>query len=317
MTGLRMLITGASGLLGRWVAHLGSHSFQVLGTYHTHPIHLPRVETIPLDLRDEPRVHQVVHTWQPHIIIHTAVYIGDEETMEAVIVRGTEHLARAAAAVRARLIHLSTDLVFDGETGWYREEDPPRPIMPYGQAKTRAETIVQALVADAVIVRTSLICHLNPPDPRTQWIVDSAREGKPITLFEDEYRTPVWVSDLAAALLELATHPYRGILHLAGPQRLSRYELGIRMAQALGVPVAGIGRGRSRESGLIRPLDASLNTERARRLLRTPLHSIDDGLADPGISRRPAPILKAHKKQGPEPGGSGPWHTTPGGERSK
>ena len=309
----RLLITGISGFLGRWVAWFARDAYDVVGTYYRHPVALAGCHTFPLDVRDRREVQRAVRRWQPAVVIHAAVAIGDPDVMWPVIVDGSAHVAEAAAATGARLLHISTDLVFDGETGGYTEADPPRPILPYGQAKYEAERQVRRLHPQAVVVRPSLLCHLNPPDPRTQWVLDGLAGRAEVTLFVDEYRTPAWVTDVARALVELAGHSYTGILHLAGPQRLSRYELAVRLVRALGYSPAGLRRGRSRDSGLIRPLDTSLDATRARKLLRTRLHSIDEGLQRPEVSRWPDPL---EKRQAPEPGDSGAWHTTPGGERS-
>ena len=94
----------------------------------------------------------------------------------------------------------------------------------------------------------------------------------PVALFTDEYRSPVRIEDLAAALVELVEHNYRGVLHVAGPERLSRYELGLRIAAYHGrEPSPGILRGTVAGSGLIRPRDCTLDIALARRILRTPL----------------------------------------------
>ena len=281
MTRPRLCVLGASGLLGRWVAFLARETWDVCGTYYRHPLPLPGVSMYRLDIRDGAEVRAFLRAQRPHVLVHTAVFIGREPTMRDVIVGGVEHVARALEGTATRLIYLSTDLVFDGEKGNYSEDDPPHPIMPYGRDKAESEAIVLARVADAVVVRTSLLCHLNPPDPRTQWMLDRIEQGDPPTLFVDEYRSPLWVTDLAAALMELAGSSYRGILHLAGPQPLSRYDLGTRLLAALGVPADAVRAGRSRESGMVRPLDTTLDSRRAYGLLRTRIRSIDEGLQDP------------------------------------
>jgi dTDP-4-dehydrorhamnose reductase len=208
----------------------------------------------------------------------------------------------AASQVGARLIHLSTDVLFDGEHAPYRESDPPAPITFYGAAKAAAEGIV-ATYPNHVIVRTSLVTCFDPPDRSTATVLQAlgepTREGtsegengseeerapplpqsplppfspaRPVTLFTDEYRSPVRIEDLAAALVELVEHNYRGVLHVAGPERLSRYELGLRIVAYHGrEPSPGILRGTVAGSGLIRPRDCTLDIALARRILRTPL----------------------------------------------
>ena len=214
---------------------------------------------------------------------------------------GTRHVARAAAAVGARLIHISTDVLFDGEKGNYSEEDPPSPITPYGRSKALAEEAVRASGAEAVILRTSLIygpaaeiSDATSPDIRwrhwdrqTRWIVGDLKSGEPVHLFTDECRCPVWVRSLASALVELAGRTYRGILHVGGAQALSRYAFGLRLARFHGVDPEGITPALSRESGLVRPLDCTLDCSRAQ-MLRTPLPGVDTILRahTPSVPRR-------------------------------
>jgi dTDP-4-dehydrorhamnose reductase len=156
----------------------------------------------------------------PAAVVHTAYAMGDRETN----VRGARNVALAAHRVGARLIHLSTDLVFDGEHGApYTEADEPRPVMEYGQQKLEAEQLVRRAHPDALIVRTSLL--IGPPDGQQEAL---ARRDD-VTFFTDEIRSPIRVADLAAALLELAGTELAGVLHVAGPEALTRAELAARL----------------------------------------------------------------------------------------
>lgn len=266
-----LLITGISGYVGRAVAPLATAAFaSVTGTYHRHAppsspagvaaVHAP-IEAIPALIRD----------LRPAVVLHTAAAWLTEDEAQAVIVDGTRGIAEAAAEVGARLVHLSTDLVFDGEHGPYSEDDPPAPVNFYGAAKAEAERIVAATMKDAVIVRTSLVTCFDPPDPRTEPILAALRgERAPVTLFTDEYRCPVRTEDLAAALMELAQNDYAGIMHVAGPERLSRHALGLRIAAYHNLPPdAALHAALSANSGMIRPRDCALRIDRARRILRT------------------------------------------------
>jgi len=238
-----------------------------------------------LDVRDEAAVVRLLKAVAPHVVIHTVASYEAEE-LQPVIVEGTRHVAKASQAVEARLIHLSTDLVFNGRKGNYCEEDPISPITPYGRAKATAEEIVHETVADAVIVRTSLIYGWDPIDRGTRWVLESLRDGQPIHLFTDEMRCPIWVETLAHAVLELAVSDYRGVLHVAGSQALSRYDFGMRLARFHGLDPAGITPARSCESGLVRPLDCTLDVRRAQALLKTPLLGVDDVLVTHRVDQR-------------------------------
>ena len=223
---------------------------------------------------------------RPAVIVHTAASNpGGGADFEATNVSGTRHVARAAAACGARLIHISTDVIFDGQKGNYVEQDLPAPLTPYGRSKALAEEEVHAHLflpgAEAVIVRTSLIYGWRPHVGRhTRWIVEDLEAGKPVRLFIDELRCPVWVESLAAAVVELAEMSYTGVLHIAGAQPLSRYEFGVRLLRFHGLDTSPLIPVRSpvNRSGLLRPLRCTLDSSRARALLRTPLPGVDEVL---------------------------------------
>ncbi len=273
-----LLITGGSGYLGSHLAPEARSAWRVVATCFSHPVVPPGCAVVRLDIRDGEAVLRLLDEVRPEVVIHTAADMGSP-CMEEVIVDGTRHVAAAASAVGARLVHLSSDMVFDGEHAPYCESDPPAPITAYGRAKAAAEQIAGECCPGAAIVRTSLIYGLRPADPRTVWVTSCLRERRPITLFTDEVRSPVWVKQLASALLELAGGQQTGNWHLAGPQPLSRYELGERLARAYGVDPAGITPGLGRDSGLIRPRDLTLDVSKAQRELRSPLWGVDEVLA--------------------------------------
>ncbi|MCW5880354.1 MAG: sugar nucleotide-binding protein [Anaerolineae bacterium] len=226
-----------------------------------------------LDICDAEAVRALVHQVRPAAILHTA-YQFNTPDMERVIVQGTRHVAQASAAVGARLVHLSTDVVFDGRQGMYRETDEPRPVHAYGRAKLVSEGDVRRLTPAAAIVRTSLVYGFDPPDPRTAWVIETARQRGAITLFTDEMRCPIYAPDLAAALLEVAAGDHAGPLHVAGPEALSRYEFGVLLCQAVGVDPSPIQAAPAAASGLTRPLDCTLDTTLAQRLLYTRLRGV-------------------------------------------
>jgi dTDP-4-dehydrorhamnose reductase len=276
-----MFVTGGSGYLGGWVVRLARAGWDVTATYLTHPVDEPGAMWRRLDVRDEAAVEALIDEVCPAVIVHTAAanpgYGGAD--FEATNATGARHVARAVAAYGARLIHISSDVIFDGEKGNYVEEDPPSPITPYGRSKALAEEEVRSSRAEAVIVRTSLIYGWRPRLARqVRWIVDDLEAGKPVRLFTDELRCPVWVESLAAAVVELAGLDYTGVLHVAGAQPLSRYEFGLRLLRFHGLDPNPVIPARCRESGLRRPLDCTLDCSRARSLLRTPLPGVDQVL---------------------------------------
>jgi dTDP-4-dehydrorhamnose reductase len=273
-----LLITGGSGYLGQ---HLIEHAaaWEVTATYFARAFTPARGHAIALDLRDEAATHAAIAELRPQAILHTACSNRSAEH-QAAIVPAARHLARAAQSLDIHLVHVSSDMVFDGEHPPYGDDAPPQPITDYARAKAEAERVVAELCPKAVIARPSLIWGLTPIDHQTRWLADAARNGQPVTLFTDEFRCPTYVHDVCAALLELAARPdLHGPINLVGPQRLSRWDFGMKLLAALHISLsASVTARTARESGLARPRDLTLTTARAQRELKTRLRSVDEVL---------------------------------------
>ncbi len=275
-----MLVTGGSGYLGRWVAELARSDWDVTSTFATKPGKLDAVEWQRLDVRDADAVSALITETMPMVVVHTAALnpgLGND--FEAVNVTGTANVANAAVIAGARLIHMSTDMVFDGQRGGYREDDPQRPLNDYGQSKAAAEQAVLESGVNAVIVRTSLIYGWRPTVARAaQWMIDALDRHEIVRLWSDEIRCPIWVESLAAAIVELAGLDYTGPLHIAGEETMSRYQFGVALLRFHHIdrgPVFAVPVPRDQP----RPHDCTLDTSRARELLETPLPGVSQVLS--------------------------------------
>jgi dTDP-4-dehydrorhamnose reductase len=239
---MRVHVTGATGFLGRELMRL-----------------LPEATGERVDVRDAGAVQSLLERLRPDVVVHTAYRQDGPGAWETTAI-GAENVARAGAVTGARLVHLSTDVVFDGRQGRpYLEEDVPCPCTAYGRAKAEAEGLVAAAHPSALIVRTSLIVGGPGHEPSKH---ELAALDPGATFYEDEIRSPVQVTDLARALVELAALDLAGPLHVAGADDLSRAELA-ELAAGRPVHRAPAPPGR--------PLDCRLDSSRARGLLAVTL----------------------------------------------
>ena len=277
---MKLLVPGGSGYVGAGILRRVPPEWKIAATFLAHPFEQSGVAAFRVDVRDADAVNRLFDGFRPDIVIHTAALMSGEEMM-AVNVDGSRHIARAATRYHARLIHLSSDVIFDGEHAPYDESASTAPITPYAESKARAEQVIQEEYADPVIVRTSLVYGFAPMDPRTRQTLD----GEMPRLFTDEYRCPICVDDLADALIELAQKPVFSektgfsALNIAGPQRLSRHEFGVELARAFGVEPR-FQPALSASSPTPRPRDCALDISRAQKLLRTRLRSVDQVITE-------------------------------------
>ena len=280
----RLFITGGTGYLSSALLRRAAEAGHLIcaSYFSQSPPVAPNTIWTPLDIREPIAVEEAMEHFQPEVVIHTAFRQFGPDVW-AITAEGSGNVARAAASLGARLIHMSSDVIFDGEGERpYNEQDPPNPISDYGSAKAAAEQMVTATDPTAAIVRTSLIYGFEPIDRQTQFALEVAAGQRNDRLFSDEYRCPVFVEDLAAALLELAESDYAGILNVAGAERLSRYEFGTLMVRACGADPALIGAALSAESGMRRPRNCTLDIGRAQAILKTQLRGVREVLRDLG-----------------------------------
>ena len=273
---MTLLVVGGSGFLGR---ELLRRSPGAIGT-----------SSADVDIRDEAAVAALFERLRPRVAVNTAYRREDP----ASTFDGAVFVARAAAATGARLVQMSTDLVFDGEKGSpYVEDDAPAPLSEYGRDKADAEAAVLQACPGAAVVRTSLIYGGAEPGPQ-----ELLAASPSAAFFTDEVRCPIQVGDLAEALLVLAATDYAGLLHVAGADRVSRHEFAelltggpvrtASLADAIsrhelasllsGGPVRAASLADAAEP---RAPDCSLSIERAGDLLGTRLRGAREVLEDP------------------------------------
>jgi dTDP-4-dehydrorhamnose reductase len=257
----RLFVTGLGGYLGGELGRRAPRAgWEVEGV----------IGHAQLDVRDADAVRAAVVAARPDVVVHTAYRMDDA----GVNVEGTRAVGAAAAAAGARLVHLSTDVVFgDGERP-LREDDPPGPVTAYGESKLEAE---QVCGPDALIVRTSLLYGGERPSPHEVAAIEAADGARDMSFFTDEVRCPIAVGDLAEALLELATMDISGPLHVAGADAVDRLHFARLVAARHGRDPDAL---RGGTGGPGRPKRLALDCSRARALLRTPLRGVREVLGE-------------------------------------
>ena len=286
----RLLVTGANGFVAGSVLTQAGESWQLhalsrgVSLAPRQNLHWHSYDS------DAQSLTQLFRELKPDVVIHTAA-LADIDFCQAnpvaarkVNVALTQTLAKLCADCGSKLIFCSTDTIFDGERAPYKEEDSPRPVNLYAETKVEAEKIVSALGARAVIARLSLVVGLPVMGAGNSFLarmLAAFKAGRTVTVPAHEIRTPVDVITVGRALLELASLDHHGILHLAGNERLNRFEMAQRIARRFGFserlvtpqpPAITPGRAP-------RPRDVSLANAKVCATLKTPMRSFDEALS--------------------------------------
>ena len=274
---MRILVTGASGNLGAYVLDA------LRGTDHERVAWSGRaggersgVTLGPIDLLDCEAIRSRLDQDDPDAVVHLAAVSAATEVRRdlpkarAVNVEATGEIASWCARRDRRLVFSSTDLVFDGSRSWNREDDPAEPILAYGRTKREAERLVLS-TPGGLVARLPLM--FGPSRCGKPGFFDGAmsdlRRGSPRSFFADEFRSPLDYATAAAILVHLVPMEVAGTLHVAGVERVSRFDLMRRSAAAMGLDASLVRpslRGDA-PGAEPRPADVSLSTERLAALL--------------------------------------------------
>lgn len=294
----KMLVIGGSGFIGaRLVASATDAGYEVAYTYLNHSLQLPlKGYRVALD-QVTPELQDCLTEFQPQVVVYSAVppfvYANGEELHRQVSVEGVErtlHLLKQSAPA-ARFVYLSTNMVFGGGRGLYSELDLPDPELrhdpyrAYGITKYAGEQVALENWADTIVARTSVVYgrDLNSKlYPRVAAMVETLQAGKELVRFRDRYITPTLVDNLVEALLEVVKpdFTYRGVLHLAGSERLTDYDFAVYLAQCLGIDT-GLVKSESIADAPVMassPRDQSIAVDFTQSLLRTRLLDVKEQL---------------------------------------
>lgn len=237
----RLLIIGSTGFLGQHVARKAGGAFEVFESDVVRPV---GERGVSIDITSAGSVNSAFDQTKPDCaVLLAAVSDIDQceqrpELAEAVNVCGTAHVAAACQRMGTRLLFTSSAAVFDGTRHGYRESDAPTPVSVYGRTKARAEQLIATELPETIILRLALVIGYAQGDGTNAMLNKFAaklRAGEPVSLPTFEYRNPIDAVTLSDAILELLTNKSAtGVFHLGATESISRFELGVQLAERLG-----------------------------------------------------------------------------------
>lgn len=289
---LRILITGANGMLGqRTVDHYSKKKNIELFTcsFENDPA-FENVEYISCDISNRDNIKKIIYDFCPDFIINTAAFTNVDlseshrELAWKVNVKGVEYITEAARVIDAHIIHFSSDYIFDGKDGPYDEDATPNPIGYYGRTKLASENVLKIGGALFTIIRTNVLygVTVNSRPDFVKWVVNSVRNGEHIKIVDDQINNPTFIDDLVQAISKIIEFRKQGIYNIGGREFLSRYEFTKLIADFFNLDERYIAPIKTKDLNqpAKRPLKSGLNIIKAETELGYKPHTILESLAE-------------------------------------
>jgi dTDP-4-dehydrorhamnose reductase len=285
---MRLLVTGASGLLGLNLGLLAHHlGYDVVGLVHSHQLQGVPFKIEAVDFLETENALATIKGLQPDAIIHCAAIANLHQAekfpdlAQKLNADVPGELAEAAFEWSVPFLHISTDAIYDGKKGAYVETDPPNPLSVYARSKLAGEHRVQEANPNALIARVVFYgWSLSGNRSLSEFFYNNLKDQIPHKGFIDTFFSPLYVEDLAEILLEMLVKNLKGVYHVVSPEHLSKYEFGVRIAEKFGF-----------DPNLVQPIKMSEMKREAPRSLKLildpgkvqkdlghPLPSVDTGI---------------------------------------
>ncbi|MFZ4622057.1 MAG: dTDP-4-dehydrorhamnose reductase [Bacteroidota bacterium] len=288
----RVLVCGSNGLLGQRLALLldSDDEYEVLHSSHHRSFVQSDIliDYTQLDISNRSDVKSLVTSFRPDVILNAAAMTNvdlcerERELAWKMNVTAVENLTEVSRRIGAKLVHVSTDYVFDGKTGHYSETDRVNPVNYYGKTKLAGENVIVSSGIDFTILRTILVygTGVNVKNNFALWVINSLHEKKNIRCAVDQISTPTHVADLAAAVKQSVDAQAEGIFHISGSEAVSRYDFAVRAAEVFGYDPTAIARVTSAElqQFAVRPLHTSFVIEKAKNAFNYHPMNVTQGL---------------------------------------
>ncbi|PQJ79016.1 dTDP-4-dehydrorhamnose reductase [Polaribacter porphyrae] len=267
----KVVITGSNGLLGQSLVNLllrEKEKYQVFGfSRGENRSGREDFSYISIDITNQEKLKKSIKEIQPNFIINTAAMTqvddceNNKKACDILNIDVVKWLAEISDEINCYLIHLSTDFIFDGKKGYYKEEDEPNPLSYYGLSKLKSEQVLTNSNINYTILRTILVYGKVFDMSRSNivlWVREMLSKGKEITIVDDQYRTPTYVEDLAMACKITMDKKATGIYHIASNKLLSVYKIAQQIADTFGL-----------DKSLIKPISTVTLNQTAPRPTKT------------------------------------------------
>ncbi|QMU65284.1 MAG: sugar nucleotide-binding protein [Flavobacteriaceae bacterium] len=267
----KVVITGSNGLLGQTLIELlmkEKNQYDIYGLSRgKNRAERDDFHYYPIDITNTKKLEKVLYKIAPDVIIHTAAMTNvdaceiNKDACDVLNINVVSNLAGISEIVNAHLIHISTDFIFDGKSGYYKETDTPNPLSHYGHSKLKSEKILENSRANFTILRTILVYGFVKNITRNNivlWIKEMLENNKEITIVKDQYRMPTYVEDLALACKISMDKKAEGIFNISSNTLVSIYEIALEIAAAFGL-----------DSKLIKPISTATLNQTAQRPFKT------------------------------------------------
>jgi len=284
---MKIFITGISGLLGINLAYHLRPNNEVYGCYNTHQVVVDRVTTMKMDLANSQTVKKTLSKVQPDVVINTVAISNvdycqtNPELAHTTNVLITKHIAESCSSLGIKLVHISTDHLFDGLSQCRTEEDTPAPLNTYAHTKLQSEIVASDISNSTLIIRTNFFGWGSEfRKSFSDWILSELENERPLHMFTDAFFNPIlmnYLIDFVMQLVELNAH---GIYHVSGSERISKYEFALLLAEKWKYPTDNIHKSVLADAHLKapRPADMSLSCEKAERILQSRMPSVPSSI---------------------------------------
>ncbi|MFZ5518539.1 MAG: dTDP-4-dehydrorhamnose reductase [Candidatus Zhuqueibacterota bacterium] len=286
----KLLITGVNGLLGQKLLMQAASKYSIVGIdLHDQPFNKKiHFDYLKLDLTDRKAVKDAILSIYPHYLVNTAAMTNvdacenEKEKCWKINVEAVNNIVYAARKIGTKIVHLSTDYIFDGKKGPYDETATPSPLGYYGKSKLASENVLAASELDYAIVRTMVLygdAEAIRPNFVT-WLVATLKQGKSVTIVNDQFGNPTLADDLAAAIIRIIQLQKWDLYHVCGSELIDRYQFALKIADIYKLNKSLIHQTTTPElnQAALRPLKSGFIVDKAQNDLQIHLSNVEDGL---------------------------------------